>query len=487
MPVYLLRLCRGWVLWAVAFAALVLSQTGLSQVEVNWNAEFDSASGGELTRGYRFKTVSGSKSVWYKVNGTGSAVATTATEAGNLQELRRQVLVGWSGLSAENTPVDGVLTPAQTLTFITVSTTTSAGPYDLTIAMPVPDVPVHINHTPGGNTFRTYALPPIEVIVAPDGSVSVVDPLASDPEPEPENPLEDWAGRQLNVPIYVEDGAETVTVEIGGETYTFPVDSEDLAEGGLAWLAVTIPPNWDGMAKINGQDVALAPRTAYTGDPRMAMMANPYADPDSQLPPGMTWGKVEMPPGMDKGKKLVLPEGVTKVTIGGAVGGNLPTGVTKVDGSTEWHYDNLTIVKPAAGGGPTVISSKAKKSDKGDGIGEGDADGGEAARDAAVDAGASTGFNGGGDPTLPGSGLAGIGNQWSNLKTEIEGKIGGFSPLASGSIPRVDALTYDANAGPWDLNFTLDFTKEPFVTGRAIMLVVITFHAGMSFLRFLQV
>jgi len=344
----------------------------------------------------------------------------------------------------------------------------------------------------GGSANFSETLTPNIVLEINGAAVTRVgDPYAA---AGPITTLEKFFGKTLNVPFYVAAGVASVDVEINGEHYTFPVDVQEGDSGGVAMLALPIPQGWNGAAKINGVDVALAPRVAYTGDPTMGVTANPYQDATEPLalPPGMTRGVPQMPagmtpqtyyglpPGMTAGNKLPLPPGVSSISQTAPVAGTLPVGVTKTDGGMGWVNVGPTgTAKPTSGGGTTTTVTGGTGT--GDNTELTDAD-----RDAIGEAGATGDYSS--DMKEAGTGLKGLGTQWNTLKATAQNKFGAFQPMATGSLPRASSLDMNFDFGSFgSRHVNIDLTQPPFSTARAIALVLLVAGSGWFFLKFAKV
>jgi len=303
--------------------------------------------------------------------------------------------------------------------------------------------------------------------------------------------LEKFFGKTLNVPYYVAAGVTNVAVEINGVVHNFPVQTVEGDSGGVAMLALPIPQGWNGSAKINGVDVALAPRVAYTGTPTMGLTANPYQDATEPLalPAGMSRGVPALPAGMTPQQyyglpagmtaatKLPLPAGVTAINQSAPVAGTLPVGVTSSGGGMGWVTVGPTgTAKP----GSTTATGVSSGSSTASGTGLSDAD-----KEAIVDSGL---VGSGGDETKAGAGLKDLGNTWNGLKTTVQGKFGAFRPLQAGSVPKASSLDFTLPLGPYgSRTVNLDLTQPPFSTARALALVLLIAGSGWWFLKFVKV
>lgn len=334
----------------------------------------------------------------------------------------------------------------------------------------------------------TIQLPPFEVALNyGTGEQVVTSTQEGDIPPSFVNPLLALAGQNVTVPYYVEGDAETVSLVVGDQTYTFPVDVVEGDSGGLATLSFKIPANWNGSATINGAAVDLAPKLAYTGTPALGFWANPYS---AELPKGMVAGIPGLPAGVSAsqfynlpstitaGQGLTMPTGITAVgSAPAAVAGSLPVSVTNSAGVRTWTTASASTVTT----GTTTTISK------------GVADGGHTTGTDAGDLGALDAVVGGefgkaDDSEKVGAAMGGLADRWEVLKSSVQGKFGDFKPLASGSIPTASSLSFTLDFASFgSRNVTFDFTGQPFTTARALALVFVVFWAGMYFLRFLRV
>jgi len=278
-----------------------------------------------------------------------------------------------------------------------------------------------------------------------------------------------------------------VEIQIGGQTLTFPVDHTQIEGGGIATLNLPIPDEWDGTATINGVQVALAPRMAYTGTPSMEFFANPYALPDVPLPVGMSRAILPPPQGMTATEWYSLPAGVStnpyntlpfplgiqSIHVPMMVGGRLPVGVTTTSGTSSWTTSTGGTAPSGTvttGGTNTVVVNPNP-------LGQEDAD-------ALTDSGLGSPS---GDTEAAAS-LKDFPNRWLEAKSAIENKIGDFQILASGSIPKASTLSFTLPLGMFgSREINLDLTQEPFATARLLALVFVTFWAGIWFFKFLKV
>jgi len=365
----------------------------------------------------------------------------------------------------------------------------------------------------GGTPYITNHVFTAAVITVGAGgaAAAATDPVgaASDAAAAPPAPSasESMEGKRITVPFYVAGGAETATLEVGGKSYTLNVAAAAGDSGGIAMLDFVVPAGWDGTVKLNGATVAIAPRIAATGNPRMEYIANPYSEATDALPAGMTRaisptlpaGMTEgtyygLPAGVTAGTKLPMPSGVSGVSVGSAQTGSLPTGVTKTDGSSAWQYENLAnqtrATATAATGGGSVSSagvsgSGASRPIATSTVGQPPAG---AAEDAAVDAGSADGFGDAGEAVTPPAPLQTLGTTWATLKTQIDNKLGAFRPLASGSIPTISTLSFTLNFGRFGTRaINIDLTSNPFPLARQLSLVILTLGSGIYFIKWLKV
>lgn len=392
----------------------------------------------------------------------------------------------WSGLNATSASVTAAVTGSSATLFFRWGTSGAV----FTAAHPLPSSTVTVNYATSAATYAHFNSPVAFYDLTANSTVVVVPPVVAP------TTLEKFFGKDLTVPYYVEGGQDTVEVKIGGQTYTFPVEYAEGDTGGIAMLKLPIPQGWDGSAEIGGVKVALAPRTAYTGEPTMAATANPYDDAyPATLPAGMTRGIPDLPSGMTPGTyyglpsgvsestKLPLPSGVTQIKSGPAVGGNLTTAVTNSTGAKQWTATSSSNVSTGTTGGTTGSTSSTVggtgTSKEGSGT-TGTEDGDKAVLDASM--GAPD------EDVKPGSAMSGYANQWESLKGQVQNKLGGFRPLQTGSIPKSTSLAMSFDFGPLgNRNVNFDLTQEPFVTARLLALVFVTFWAGMWFLNFIKI
>jgi len=353
-----------------------------------------------------------------------------------------------------------------------------------TYTINLPSQQVQLLWNPFNSSTRHFTLDPVELSF--DGSnFSFNDPLVP-PPPAPDN-LEKFEGKDLTIPYYVEGDAETVEIQIGGQTLTFPVDHAQIEGGGIATLNLPIPNEWDGTATINGVVVALAPRMAYTGSPTMEYYSNPYETPDAPLPVGMTRAILPVPQGMTASAWYSLPAGVStnpyttlpfplgiqSIHVPTMIGGRLPVGVTTTTGTTSWTTSTGGTAPSGTitTGGTNTVTSNPNP------LGQEDAD-------AVTDAGLGVPD---GD-TQAAASLKNFPDRWLAAKSAIENKFGDFQILAQGTIPKASALSFTLPLGMFgERTINLDLQQEPFATARLLALVFVTFWAGMWFFKFLKV
>jgi len=92
------------------------------------------------------------------------------------------------------------------------------------------------------------------------------------------------------------------------------------------------------------------------------------------------------------------------------------------------------------------------------------------------------------DKVTAGQGMAGLGQQWSNIKNQIDNKFGDFQPMAQGSLPRATTLACSLDFGRLgSRNISLDLTQSPYTVARDIALVFVTIHAAWFFIQYLKV
>ncbi len=313
-----------------------------------------------------------------------------------------------------------------------------------------------------------------------DGNWTVTDPIVTPPVI---NNLAKFYGKDISIPYYVEGTASTVTIGIGGQTLTFPVDHSLGGTGGLAMLNLPVPNGWDGTATINGQVIAIAPRIAYTGIPTMANYANPYLAP-TDLPLGMTRGILPLPAGMTESywfglpagvnstTRLPMPAGIASISSTQVIGGELPVSSTTTGGVRSW-------TTASSGSSPSTVTTVTGGTREGTTVPTG-----EVASDAVLDSGM-------GAPATEvnvGTGLAAYGTKWDSLKLAIDNKFGDFQPLATGSIPKATIFSMTLNLGMFgNRAVELDLTGEPFATARVLALAFVTYFAAMWFINFIKI
>lgn len=333
----------------------------------------------------------------------------------------------------------------------------------------------------------TFTLPPASMTADPSTGV-LVDPSAGFALPPQDTVFSPWEGKKLAVPYYVPAGVDNVQVELGGQVYNFPVEIQAGDSGGVAMLDVPIPTNWDGLAKINGQSVNLGARAAYTGNPSMELYANPYSDRSVSLPPGMSWGVVDLPSGMTAGASLPLPSGVASVSSSNPISGTVPIATTKTDGTKTYTAAPTVSAVPVSSGGSSGGGSLPRKRITG-GVVVGSTTTGNSLEDAAKEqAVLNATLSAPGEAKTAGTGFKNLGQSWDQLKTEVQNKFGAFRPLQAGGLPRYASLEFQFDAGAMGShNISLDLTQSPFSVARALSLVLVNMHAAWFFLKFIKV
>lgn len=435
--------------------------------------------------------------------------------------IRKQGTTTWSQRNAGTANLYTINTTAQTGTFRTTANYSahSAGNTGFQINAPVVTEIWEFTYTNGGTPAGAFTLTipaqtftlqyggpnvsnywaalqtiTVSIPVSGGGQAVVTNPNTATPTP---TTLNKFFGTSINVPYFVAAGVTNVAVELNGQIYNFPVKTEPGDSGGIAMLSLPIPTNWNGVAKVNGQDVALAPRLAYTGEPTMSVTANAYQDiPDTTQPLNLSAGLTQAVPSRPSGQtetqyygfpngvtgqsKLTPPNGVSSVSQTAPVGGSLPTGVTYTSGAKTWVTNNYNQVSTGVltGNGTTTTASGGTTAGTGSELTDAD-------KDAIGEQGAVGDY---GTALEAGSGLKGIGTQWDNLKVKAQNKFGAFAPLQTGALPKETALAITIPLGPFgSRSMNLDLTQPPFSTARAIAHVGLIISAGWFFLRYIKI
>jgi len=468
---YLQRSTWNYHWWILGLVSLFLG----TQIEAQyaWTHTYNSPHTDQTIRGYlgrRVNVMRQSTSSTITVSFNGAAyIAWTPDVAGlpTAAQANRSP-VSWSGFPAVSSAVGTGQSVTNTIAI--KYNGKDFGPFTYQVPAATVNVTYVTNFT--GSRYLDFATPFI-IQVNLDGTYTIDDPY-------PVGPGDAYAhleGKNVAVPYYVAAGVESVEVVIGGQTYSFPVEIQEGDSGGVAMLDIPIPQDWDGMATINGQAVNIAPRVAYTGDPTMEYYANPYVGRDpATLPEGVTWGVLQLPAGVTVGNSLPLPTGITNLYVPpvGMVDNRLPVGVTDNTGVTTYTTTgpitsgtNITIINNG-----TVVGSGSTGNDQED--------------RAIVDSLLPEVQEG----VKPSAGFSGLADQWDTLKISIQNKFGTFAPLQTGSLPRASTLDFSFPAPAMlggSRNISIDLEQNPFPIARALALVLVTFHAGFFFIKYIKV
>jgi hypothetical protein len=449
-------------------------------LDLTFTSNLTSSTGRQITRGVKFFSSTGeSINIYLRDSQSATNYDRTATPSGS-STVQFSGVVGnfaWSGLSAANPSVLAVLTPLPNNRFTYGFTIATRTQYPLTWGLP-DDVTITINHTTSSGVSPSHTLDPLEIHIAADGSVTYNDPHNPAPPP-PVNPFERFCGKNIQVPFYVDGNANNVQIKIGDQVYNFPVSHEDGDSGGVAMLDLPIPQGWDGMVDVNGQPVNLGARTVYTGDPHMEFYAFAQGDRnEATLPAGMSYGVLDLPPGMVVGDSIPLPPAVVALnpSTAGLVNNALPVSVTNTSGVTSY-----TTTRPATPGTVVTVGNGANTAVVGSGT-----TGVESHDQAIVDSNLPSDVDADAAPPA----LANLDATWQALKLSVQSRIGGFAPLSQGSLPRATNLQFNVPlpssfGGTKSINIPLD--EQPFPTARALSLVLVSMHAGFFFIRYVRV
>ncbi|MBB5349876.1 hypothetical protein HNR46_000097 [Haloferula luteola] len=439
----------------------------------------------------RSVVTTGSGTFEYSFNGSTWVTKTAGAFIG--EEFKSSGYTYWYGTFKETQEIPMNTVSPMYSSIWTVWVRRSSGHDSVVFDVTLDDSTVNYKGGSSGGSAPHFVLDPVTIDLGADASapITVDDPYFQEPEP---SPWEKFWGKDITVPIVSEPGQDYVEIEIGGKTYQFPVEPSGSDEyGSLAYVTLPIPEGWDGTATIDGVTGQFAPNIISTGNETMPYILNPYAGSSSSLPTGMSWGVVDLPEGMTRGGVVPLPDGMTRVDFGASTGGWLPVILGNSNGSTTVHNQSMDQIVSSSVSGTVTSSggstSGGSVSNSGSNSSASTGSTGlEDLEEQAIDAGSAAGFNGGGDEEGPNESLQGIAGQWETIKSQIQGKFGGFAPLATGGLPTQSNLTLNLDFGRFgSRQLVIDLTATPFPTIRSLSLVILTFHAAWFFIRWIKV
>jgi len=414
---------------------------------------------------------------WNALNSAGDAPSQTST-------VYPLAPVTWTGNTVEAGGVTGTITP--TSYTLRIKVVTLEGDQIITHDVECSGS-VAISYS--GSVFGTGLLAhpqPVQITVDRTlGAIDLLDEL--NPPPEVNDDFEDHWGDYVTIPLWVEGDDGYVDIAMGDEpAQRFPVDVVAGEDGGYLNGRVQIPVGWDGTATIGGQDINLAPRILLPSDGSGDGLGLVHSDPPFQIIPGFNPPSIDLPPGMTPGNRIPLPPGVT-IELGpqipmpnhpdGTPARTWPIGITNPEGDKSWRLPPITK--------GDIVANPVVPPPRGNVVGSGTGTTGNDDDDRAiVDASLGTNIE---QIDVP-DGLAGVGAKWTTIKGQIEDKFGSFSPLASGSIPTINTISFTLPFGMFgSRNVNLDLQQQPFTTARALSLVIIIFHGAWFFIKFIKV